>query len=140
MEIRWGNLSYFQTLNPELWLAPPQGWGVFVGSFKDNDGAFLSRHPIVITYLETGQLWRARTYAGWAVNSDPYYQENIVVSDLPAGSYSVEMSYKGKLHTVEIEVYPGRVSYVSLRGSDGFNLAMPPSPGEDFTPKGPLDK
>ena len=30
-EVRLGRNYFFDTRNPELWMAPPQGWGVLVG-------------------------------------------------------------------------------------------------------------
>lgn len=34
-EVRLGRNNFFDTRNPELWIAPPQGWGVLVGKITD---------------------------------------------------------------------------------------------------------
>ena len=39
-------------------------------------------------------MHNAYTYAAGPVNSDPYYHENLVMSDLPAGIYKLLMKYK----------------------------------------------
>jgi len=134
MEVRWGELGFFDTLNPELWLVPPQGWGVLVASLQRTGGGDLREHYVEISSVYTGQVWKARSYAAGAVNKDPYYQENFVVSDLPAGLYEISTSYIGKLYTTEIEIPPGRVTFLTFQGRDGFSFDPPPLPGEDFHP------
>ena len=37
-EVRLGGNTFYNTYNPELWMAPPQGWGVLVGRLTDEDG------------------------------------------------------------------------------------------------------
>ena len=49
-----------------------------------------------------------------AVNSDPYYQENMVISDLPAGLYDVTISYAAVYYYLTFEIYPGRVTYFHI--------------------------
>ncbi len=139
MEVRWGRLGFFSTLNPELWLVPPQGWGVLVARMLRTGGGDLQEHDVRITSIYTGQVWQARTYADGAVNKDPYYQENLVVSDLPAGLYEVSTSYIGKSYTTEIEINPGRVSFLTFHGRDGFRFDQPTAPGADFWPAPSLD-
>jgi len=134
LEVRWGELGFFDTLNPELWLVPPQGWGVLVARLVRTGGGDLREHYVRISSIYTGQVWQARTYADGAVNKDPYYLENLVVSDLPAGLYEISTSYIGKLYTTEIEIHPGRVSFLIFQGRDGFRFDQPAAPGEDFVP------
>ncbi len=134
LEVRWGELDFFDTLNPELWLAPPQGWGLLVMRVMRTDGGILPRQPVKITSINTGQTWIAHSYAFGTVNSDWYYQENLVVGDLPAGRYEIRTSYVGKLYTLEFEVNPGRVSFISFQGRNGFGQTLPPLPGADFIP------
>ena len=133
-EVRVGESDYFTTLNPELWLVPPQGWGVAVARIMDTAGQLYTREVLWITSKKTKQVWKAIPYAGGAVNSDPYYRENMVISDLPAGKYTVKTTYAGRPFDLEFEIFPGRVTYFIFRGRDGFSLELPPVPGEDFTP------
>lgn len=135
-EVRLGESDFFKTLNPELWLVPPQGWGIVVMRVMGTSGQLLYFHEVVIQNKQTGKLWRARTYAEGAVNPDPYYQENLVVSDLPAGQYLVSISYAGKLFEAEIEINPGRVTYLQFWGRDGFDFALPENGSEDYQPPG----
>ena len=134
-EIRWGQFTFFSTMNPELWMVPPQGWGVLAARLMDTRTDLLDDYLIAIHSLESGQIWRAKTYdSSGPLNLDPYYRENFVVSDLPAGRYEVRFSYGGRLQTLPVTIDPGRVTYFSFQGWDGFNTEPPPLPGEDFAP------
>ncbi|RME07822.1 MAG: M23 family metallopeptidase, partial [Anaerolineae bacterium] len=135
MEIRWGEVGFFHTLNPELWMAPPEGWGVLAARVMSTAGELLPRHTLTITSILTGQRWQGITYgAGGAVNPDPYFRENLVIGDLPAGRYEITTIYASKEYTQEFEIAPGRVTYVSFRGRQGFSLQPPPLPGASFSP------
>ncbi len=133
-EVRVGENDFFTSLNPELWLVPPQGWGVLVGRVMDTAGRLYGDEPLYITSQANKQVWKAIPYAGGATNSDPYYRENMVISDLPAGWYEVYISYAGRPYTLEVEIFPGRVSYFTFQGRKGFNLGSPASEGEGFSP------
>lgn len=133
-EVRVGESDFFRTLNPELWLVPPQGWGVAVARIMDTAGQLYADEVVYIKSRDSGQVWKAIPYAEGAVNLDPYYQENLVISDLPAGLYDVTVSYAAKYFYMTFEIYPGRVSYFSLQGREGFSLDPPPDPGSDYTP------
>jgi murein DD-endopeptidase MepM/ murein hydrolase activator NlpD len=127
-EVRIEKNSYFSTLNPELWLAPPQGWGVLVGQLRKTDAAFLIEHEIRVKNLETGQKWTVRTYGNSAVNSDPNYKENMVLSDLPAGPYEITLDYENKVYTQQTTIFPGAVTYFTYRGEFGFLRSALPTP------------
>jgi hypothetical protein len=133
-ELRVGENSFFNTRNPELWIAPPQGWGVLAGRVMDTNSKPISNQLILVTDPDTEQNWLARSYGAEAVNADPYYSENLVIGDLPAGTYELRTSYAGKSHTIEIEIHPGLVTYFSFRGWKSFLLDLPPAPGVEYTP------
>ena len=130
-EVRMERNSYFTTFNPELWLAPPQGWGVLVGMLENTNGSMLNGQDVTVRNKETGQKWVVRSYGNQAVNSDPYYGENLVLSDLTAGMYEVEIDYLDETYTQEIEIHPGAVSYFKFRGKLYFNTSLPPTPTID---------
>jgi murein DD-endopeptidase MepM/ murein hydrolase activator NlpD len=130
-EVRLGESDFFQTYNPELWLVPPQGWGILVGRIMDTAGYLYMGEDILIQSLGSGQYWRAKPYGGGAVNRDPYYQENIVISDLPAGTYEISTSYAGRYYVYEFIIEPGRVTYLAFQGREGFSPAVPPEPDEE---------
>ncbi|RPI83723.1 MAG: M23 family metallopeptidase [Chloroflexi bacterium] len=124
-EVRSGKSSFFTTYNPELWLVPPEGWGVLVGRVMNSNGALDPLRDVVAKSLSTGQRWLAKSYGSEAVNSDPYYQENLVISDLPSGRYELQIAYFGRRYTQEIYIYPGTVTYFSFMGRLGFDLQPP---------------
>ncbi len=133
-EVRLGENNYFSTRNPELWLVPPQGWGVLAAQIKSTNGALLRGHSVWIKDPETEELWKVITYAEGSVNVDSYYDENMVFSDLPAGRYIIEINYVGRLYTMEVDILPGLVSYFTFNGKQGFDVNMPPTPGPEFAP------
>jgi murein DD-endopeptidase MepM/ murein hydrolase activator NlpD len=130
-EVRLGESDFFKTYNPELWLVPPQGWGVFVGRIMDTAGYLYMGEDILIQSLASGQYWRAKPYGGGAVNRDPYYQENVVISDLPAGRYEISTSYAGRFFVYEFQIDPGRVTYLAFQGREGFSPAVAPDQDEE---------
>jgi murein DD-endopeptidase MepM/ murein hydrolase activator NlpD len=134
-EVRVGANTFYTTYNPELWMAPPQGWGVLVGRITDEKGNLLNYYPLEIRPEPSGvPLRRALTYAQGAVNSDPYYQENLVLSDLPAGIYKVTIEYPDKDIQTWVEIFPGQVTYFTFTDENGFEIVPPPTPIPNFLP------
>jgi murein DD-endopeptidase MepM/ murein hydrolase activator NlpD len=134
-EVRVGDNSFFSTLNPELWLVPPVGWGILAGRVLDSSGQPVDAQLIIVHSNLNGQNWFARSYGIGAPNSDPYYRENLVVGDLPAGYYELRTAYGGYSYTMEVEIRPGVVNYFIFDGFDGFIQTTPELPGADFTPE-----
>jgi murein DD-endopeptidase MepM/ murein hydrolase activator NlpD len=141
-EVRMGNNTFFKTYNPELWTAPPQGWGVLVGRLTDEKGNLLYQYPVDVYPLPSEKpMHEILTYAEGPVNSDPYYQENLVLSDLPAGIYKLLIDYKTKdteknIQTF-VQIYPGQVTYFTFSGLNGFQTITPPTPQLNFLPTTP---
>ncbi|HLO28907.1 MAG TPA: M23 family metallopeptidase [Anaerolineales bacterium] len=134
-EVRVGADTFYRTYNPELWMAPPQGWGVLVGRLTDEDGNLLHQFPVDVRPLPSKvPLRTVKTYAEGAANSDPYYQENLVLSDLPAGLYKLLINYKDKDIQFWVNIYPGQVTYFTFTDKDGFRVTVPPVPTLDFLP------
>ena len=136
-EVRLGKDTQFTTRNPELWLVPPQGWGVLVGRVMTNHGEPVYGQIVDIVSQESDQLWKAGTYGQGNVRSDEYYRENVVISDLPAGRYDIYIRYLDRNYSMEIQIDPGQVSYFTLQGRNGFSTEMPSLPGSNFTPPPP---
>jgi murein DD-endopeptidase MepM/ murein hydrolase activator NlpD len=128
-EVRSERNSYFATFNPELWLAPPQGWGVLVGQLLNTNGSLLYQQDVYVKNLETRQRWSVRSYGNLAVNSDLYYKENLVLSDLPAGEYEITIPYLERDYQQRISIYPGAISYFTFQGDRGFDLSLPSESG-----------
>jgi murein DD-endopeptidase MepM/ murein hydrolase activator NlpD len=128
-EIRLGDNNFFTTRNPELWIVPPVGWGVLAGQVMDSNARFVEAQPVVLTSLATGQNWFSRSYgAASPVNSDPYYLENLVIGDLPAGKYLIRIAYTGVSFSQEVEIFPGQVNYFYFYGKGGIVVSPPPTP------------
>ncbi len=135
-EIRLGRNAFYNTFNPELWMAPPQGWGVLVGRVADEDDKLLTHIRVEVKPMPYELPVRTvRTYGIGAVNSDPYYQENMVLSDLPAGLYKITLIYEDKEQQTWVEIFPGQVSYFTFAGTSGFNAVRPPAPTLEFVPE-----
>jgi len=120
-EVRIENDSFYSTRNPELWLSPPQGWGVLAGKALNTNGSLLTRQEVTVISLATSQKWTVATYGDQAVNADDYYQENVVLSDLPAGSYEIVIDYQERRIKTRVEITPGAVTYFFFRGNYGFS-------------------
>lgn len=133
-EVRLGKNSFQNTYNPELWMAPPQGWGALVGHLSGPNRQPLQLFSVFVTSEETNKTREVRTYGSGAVNSDPYYRENLVLSDLPAGLYRVTLTYEKKPYQFWVEIFPGQVTYFTFDLKNGFALAPPPTPALDFLP------
>lgn len=135
-EVRIGENRYFSTRNPELWIVPPDGWGVLVGRVENTYRRLLEEQLVQIHSLETGQRWDVWTYATGTVHSDEFYGENFVISDLPAGPYEIRIDFAGHPMTAQFWLHPGKTNYFTFKGRQGFivqptptpvNLASPPS-------------
>lgn len=128
LEVRLGKDSIYYTRNPELWVAPPQGWGVLAARVLKVNREPVHSLPVIIRSTESGREWIVNTYGPEAVNTDEYYNENMVISDLPAGDYEVRIAFPGKrIDNIHVTIQPGRVSYFVYREDYGFtSTAMPP--------------
>ncbi|HZM23724.1 MAG TPA: M23 family metallopeptidase, partial [Anaerolineales bacterium] len=128
-EVRWGGNTFYNTYNPELWMAPPQGWGVLVGRMTDEDGELLNLFPVEVRPMPSEvPLRKVFTYAKGAANGDAYYQENLVLSDLPAGLYKIAFEYHDKNLQFWADIYPGQITYFTFTDEDGFQVVPPPMP------------
>ncbi|GAB4476017.1 MAG: hypothetical protein Kow0088_13510 [Anaerolineales bacterium] len=136
-EVRIGDNSFSRSRNPELWIVPPQGWGILAGQLKTYDDFWLQRLKVLIRSLDNGERYWVATYGEGPVNSDPYYNENLVIGDLPAGWYRILIPGETSQH-LNIEIFPGRVSYFRYKRGVGFSTELPSPLGETFkTPPAP---
>jgi murein DD-endopeptidase MepM/ murein hydrolase activator NlpD len=133
-EVRLDVDGFFATRNPELWLVPPQGYGVLAGRVMNTGGRRVEGQLVIVRPIGSEHYWRANSYHFGYIYPDDYYQENLVVSDLPAGKYEIAINYLSRIYRREIEIYPGLVTYFSFRGRSGFTSEAPALPGGDFNP------
>jgi len=138
-EVRIGNNDFYTSRNPELWMSPPQGWGILAARVMGSGGEPIHRLAVDVRNQDTGQTWQVITYgAGGATNADPYYKENMVIGDLPAGNYTVSILYESFDHKQDLVIRPGQVTYFRFRGKDGYEVGSPPAPSQsNFTPPTP---
>jgi murein DD-endopeptidase MepM/ murein hydrolase activator NlpD len=132
-EVRLGKDDFFATRNPELWMAPAQGWGVLAGRVVSWANRPLTSYRVYARNVDTNRKWTVFTYGPSTVNSDDYYQENVVLSDLPAGVYEIDCQYAGLDNKVTLQILPGQVTYFAFKGYHGFTFD-PPAPTATPTP------
>jgi hypothetical protein len=133
-EVRVGANDFFSTRNPELWLVPPEGWGVLAARVMDTYAHPLTSYAIIVHSDTAQRSWIVKTYGGLGAYSDPYYNENLILSDLPAGVYEVNVPYAGLNNRIKINIFPGLVTYFTFQGFRGYITALPPLPGIITTP------
>jgi hypothetical protein len=109
------------------------GWGVLVGRVTDGLGGLLNEQIVNVRNLDTDQYWAVRTYGPASVNSDEYYQENVVLGDLPAGDYIVWINAGGLSGEKRLQIRPGLVTYFIFGKEGEFSLETP-EPPEEFSP------
>ena len=140
-EVRLGDNTFYKTYNPELWMAPPQGWGILVGRLTDDEGDLLYQFRVDVRPMPSEvPLRTVKTYAEGPANADPYYNENMVLSDLPAGLYKISFIYQDKPVQYWANIYPGQVTYFTFSGKDAFQVATPPAPKLYFLTPSPTAK
>ncbi len=127
-EVRMEGNSTITTRNPELWLAPPEGDGVITGRVMRTNGLLLQAYKVKIVD-GNGDSWAMYTYASNAVNPDDYYSENMVLSDLPAGEYTVQIIFERETYEQLLTVRAGAIAYFTFQGTRGFTLEPPAVPG-----------
>jgi len=143
-EVRVGKNEYFSTRNPDLWISPPQGWGILVGQILTFDGRPYEQQVVYLYRTEnalTGnnpedRLWIAKSYQNEAINSDPYYKENLTISNIPAGTYlvSIPVTNIGFSYQTTVEIKPGQVTFIKFNVWRGFSDETPTPPEYYFSP------
>jgi murein DD-endopeptidase MepM/ murein hydrolase activator NlpD len=131
-EVRVGYNGFFATRNPELWMVPPQGWGVLVGRLMNTVKETLGYYEVVLHSEATGESLLARTYGSGPIIPDAYYRENLVLSDLPAGLYRLQVPFAGLNYETEVQILPGQITYITFQGFYGFDPTLPPTPVNEY--------
>jgi len=85
-EVRVGNADDYNAVrNPELWYAPQPRTGKVIGRIVDANGGLAMGIRFTITTAVA--VYPGYTYASADMPSDPTYNENFAVGDLPVGCY-----------------------------------------------------
>ena len=130
-EVRQGRNHYYFTRNPELWIAPYSGWGILAGRLVTAGGNLIPSTPIDI-YDERGrQVATIYTYGPRVANPDNAWQENFVISDLAAGTYSLVttitlMNERTETIRGQVEIIAGQTNFVMLQSETGLLLDAQP--------------
>ena len=127
-EVRLGDNDFWKTRNPELWISPPQGYGVLVGRVMSTYGERLDSYLVLLKSLDTEKQYSVKTYGPLTVNSDAYYNENVVLGDLPSGVYELNIPYAALNRKINIQILPGQITYFSFFGYNGYDFTPPPIP------------
>ena len=143
-EVRVGKNEYFSTRNPDLWISPPQGWGILVGQILTFEGR---QHEQQVVYLYKSEddldsnapndhLWIAKSYQHEAINSDPYYMENLTITNIPAGTYliSIPVTNIGFSYQRSVEIKAGQVTFFRFNVWRGFSDDGPAPLDYNFSP------
>jgi len=133
-EVRLNDNKAYGSRNPELWMAPPQGWGVLAGRIMGSDGDLLYKTTVHLRNIETNRHWFVITYGRGGVNHDDYYNENMVIGDLPAGDYLVWVEYDSTIFNATVQIKPGMVTFVEFWGKYGIYPGAPPTATPNFVP------
>jgi murein DD-endopeptidase MepM/ murein hydrolase activator NlpD len=125
-EVRLGVNNFYDTRNPELWTAPPQGCGVLAGRVMADYGTTLKNYLVQLKSLVNEKKYLVYTYASDAtIHSDEYYNENLVLGGLPEGVYELNVQYAGMNNPVNIQILPGQITYFSFNGFGLYNFDPP---------------
>lgn len=119
VEVRVGANDRFHTRNAEFWLQPLPGHGTLAGRVLAADGRHL---PDVEVLLYPGPDFKAPRYYTFTyqdepglINPDDEWGENFLLADLAANTYLVEVTIGGKLYRQEVQIGPGRTSWIEIR-------------------------
>jgi murein DD-endopeptidase MepM/ murein hydrolase activator NlpD len=89
-EVRVGSAEdYFAVRNPELWYAPLEGTGTLIGRLLSADG--VKAQGVRVTLATPKRALYTFTYADPSLPSDPAFDENFTLADLPAGCYRLRV-------------------------------------------------
>ncbi|MCP4359585.1 MAG: M23 family metallopeptidase [Chloroflexi bacterium] len=143
-EVRVGGNNYGDAQNPDLWLAPYEGWGTIAGRFIDRRGRLISSALLELRPLDApldSPLRKQRTYYP-TVKSDSVWGENFVFDDLPAGTYELLLDANDGIHRYkrELTVYPGQTTFETIATNFDFFATATPIPTQEptLTPQTPI--
>lgn len=118
-EVRVGENRYRATYNPLLWMVPYVGHGVIAGRVVGPNGNVLQDQNVTVMDNRTGLVISSTTtYVlldnGSDVKSDPLWQENFVLGDIPVGRYQVITNIDGQRVVERVDVSEGMTTFVDL--------------------------
>jgi murein DD-endopeptidase MepM/ murein hydrolase activator NlpD len=121
-EVRLGANDFWSTRNPELWMAPPLGYGVLAGRVMNTAGFLMDSQLVTVTSLDTQRSWYTYTYAKLTIHRDSYFDENVVIGSLPAGTYELNIPYGALNRKVTFQILAGQINSFSFQGRLGYQF------------------
>jgi murein DD-endopeptidase MepM/ murein hydrolase activator NlpD len=119
VEIRLGSNSYYNNVNPYLWVAPLEGQGAVAVRVLTADGRTWPAAIISVVRFSGGVAAWARqiiTYMDTEnIGPDPAWGENGAMDGVPAGSYYVVGVVNGERVSAEVTVRAGETTFIELR-------------------------
>lgn len=118
-EVRVAGDGYGDTYNPLLWMVPYVGTGVIAGRVTDRNGNLVMDADVTVRNYATGLVTDTTStyiFNGTSVdmNSDPIWQENFVVGDVPVGRQEVVVTIDGQRISQVVNVIEGTTTFVEL--------------------------
>lgn len=123
-EVRYGENSYEAARNPELWLETVvdetgDPTGALAGRVLDRNGSHVDIRNILVQNLRRAAQGRIRpvylrTYMEDAQTGLSPHGESFAASDLPEGTYKISFWYGTNLYEREVEVQPGKLTFVTF--------------------------
>lgn len=123
-EVRYGKNTYEAARNPELWLEPltdatGDPMGALAGRVLDKQGNYVRVSNILVENLRTAAQGKLRpiylrTYLDNNQMGLEPWKENFAASYLPEGTYQISFWYGPNLYQREVEVQPGKLTYVNF--------------------------
>lgn len=119
VEIRLGSNTYYNNVNPYLWVSPLEGQGSVAVRVLTADGRTWPGAAISIVRFSGGVAAWARQIITYMdsenIGPDPAWGENGAMDGVPAGNYYVVGVVNGERVSAEITVRAGETSFVELR-------------------------
>lgn len=119
VEVRVGQNSYLDSVNPALWMQNPSGTGSVAARLLTADGRSWSDARLSLLRYEGGTTRWVRTIEIYpdaeGIGADPAWGENGALSQLAAGAYWIGGVVNGEKFGQNITIYPGETTFVELR-------------------------
>jgi murein DD-endopeptidase MepM/ murein hydrolase activator NlpD len=131
-EVRVGSNTYYNTRNPELWMAPYASWGVLVGRLEDARGNLIPSSSVDVYDSRGYKIETLYTYGPRVAFPDEVWRENFAMSDLPAGTYTLRTEVTLPNEETEelfgrVNIVAGQSNFVVLRSQTGVATEAVPT-------------
>lgn len=119
LEVRIGQDSYLNTVNPALWLKPPKGTGsVAVRLLSASGQTWPAARLSLLRFGTDGATWvrQIEVYMDEEnLGGDPAWAENGAMGNLPAGHYYITGKVNDEKVGQNLSVHAGQTTFIELR-------------------------